>query len=206
MPVKTGNYEIRYYSCSGKEPKVLASSPIRIDRVTVELRAPKSAIGGETINVYWEGPNIEDYFIGIGKRGKIYSNYRNAATGNPSKLLLPLEMGEYEIRFYAGKDQKVLASVPIRVGSVDVILMAPQRALVGETIDVRWQGPDYEGDFIGIGKVEKEYTHFNYTSDGNPSKLEMPDKPGFYEIRYYAGQDNSVLGIVTIHVEDPENA
>lgn len=67
----------------------------------------------------------------------MYSSYRNAATGNLSKLLLPIEMREYEIRFHAGEELKILASIPIHVSSVDVVLMAPQRALIGETIDVR---------------------------------------------------------------------
>jgi hypothetical protein len=46
-------------------------------------------------------------------------------------------MREYEIRFHAGEELKILASIPIHVSSVDVVLMAPQRALIGETIDVR---------------------------------------------------------------------
>jgi Ca-activated chloride channel family protein len=39
-----------------------------------------------------------------------------------------------------------------------------------------------------------------YTSSGNPAKVTLPTKPGPYELKYFVGQDSSVLASAQITV------
>jgi Ca-activated chloride channel family protein len=191
-------YEICYYA--GQDHKVLASVPIAVTELAVKLHAPDQAVAGSTIEVEFEGPDYDGDYIGIGNRGKGYINYTSTGNRNPASLLVPLKAGTYEICYYAGQDHKVLASVPIAVTELAVKLHAPDQAVAGSTIEVEFEGPDYDGDYIGIGNRGKGYINYTSTCNGNPANLLVPLEPGPYEICYYAGQGQEVLASVCISI------
>jgi len=52
------------------------------------------------------------------------------------------------------------------------------------------------------GTGANKYESYAYTRDGSPLKLQMPSKPGTYELRYVmTGSDRRVVGTRTITVE-----
>ena len=72
--------------------------------------------------------------------------------GSPAELVMPTEPGEYEIRYYLQQDASILARVPITLTAAGATLDVPAEAAVGSTIPVGWTGPDYQNDYIGIGR------------------------------------------------------
>ncbi len=79
---------------------------------------------------------------------------------------------------------------------------APATAVAGSTIEVGWTGPDYQNDFIGVGRADAEeaeqWQNYTRTSEGSPLRLVMPTEPGAYMIRYFVDQDRTALAEVQI--------
>lgn len=71
-------------------------------------------------------------------------------------------------------------------GAEDVTLDAPESAIVGAPLTVRWQGGGGTRDFITIVAAdapEGSYQGYQYTRQ-SPVTLTVPPTPGAYEIRY----------------------
>ena len=204
MPIDPGSYEIRYILNEGRTE--IASRPIEVTPVAATLMAPDTAVAGSTIEVAWQGPDYDNDFISIARpddeRG--YVNYTYTREGSTLDLLMPTEAGTYEIRYIANQDRTVLATRPIEVSEVGASIMAPDTAVAGSTIEVAWQGPDYDGDFISIARPDDErgYVNYTYTREGSTLDLLMPTEAGTYEIRYIANQDRTVLATRPIEVSE----
>ena len=194
-----GPAEVLYIT--GISRQVLARKKIIITPVSANLDAPDTANAGRYIDVSWTGPNNEHDFIGIFKKGdkegKWPKNYTKTKKGTPLKVLVPMEPGEYEIRYASGQDRRTLGHIDLLVEVAEVSLNAQASANAGRYIDVSWTGPNNEHDFIGIfkkgdkeGKWPKNYTK---TKKGTPLKVLVPMEPGEYEIRYASGQDRKTL-------------
>ncbi|MCC5972932.1 MAG: VWA domain-containing protein [Rubellimicrobium sp.] len=193
MPAEPGDYVITYYL--GQDNTPLASIPIRLEEIAVSVTAPAEAAAGSLISVGWNGPNAEGDFIAVGRPGEAYGNWNMVSDGNPLRLLMPIEPGDYEIRYYFGDGEQVLAASAIRVIPVTARLIAPGTGSAGGEVQVGWEGPGYEYDFIGIAPAgEAGYSNWAYVSNGNPVTLTLPDAPGSYDIRYFLGQGEVPLG------------
>ena len=87
----------------------------------------------------------------------------------------------------------------------EIGITAPATAVAGSMIEVAWTGPDYDDDYIGIGRLgEGRWDNFTYTREGNPLMLEMPPEAGEYEISYFLSQDRTQMAVVPITVTDPD--
>jgi len=194
-----GPAEVLYIT--GISRQVLARKTIIITPVSANLDAPDTAIAGSHIDVSWTGPNNEHDFIGIFKKGDgqgFWSrNHTKTKNGNPLKILVPMEPGEYEIRYASGQDRRTLGQIDLLVEEAEVSLNAQASAIAGSYIDVSWTGPNNENDFIGIFKKEDSQglwsRNYTKTQNGNPLKVLVPMEPGEYEIRYSSGQDRRTL-------------
>jgi len=200
MPPKPGNYELRYVLNQGNT--VLATRPITVTEATVSLSAPETASVGETIKVEWVGPDEANDAVVIGEIGndKRY-DLSYTKRGSPLEIQMPTKPGEYELRYILYQGRTVLATRPITVTEATVSLSAPDEASVGETIKVEWVGPDGTNDLIVIGEVgdDKRYNS-SYTRKGSPLEIQMPTKPGEYELRYILNQGRTVLATRPITV------
>jgi Ca-activated chloride channel family protein len=99
-----------------------------------------------------------------------YENYTYTREGAALDLLMPTEPGTYELRYVANQDRTVLASRVIEVVAVTASLMAPETAVAGSTIEVAWEGPDYDNDFIAIARPDDSgYENYTYTREGRRS-------------------------------------
>ncbi len=193
MPAKPGDYEIRYQLNQGGT--ILARRPITVSDAAVTLEAAETAAVGATIPVTWTGPDYARDYVSVGKVGNDnYINYTYTETGNPLSLEMPPEPGDYEIRYQLNQGGTILARRPITVAAVEVGVTAPATAAAGETVSVGWTGPDYDRDYIAVGKVgDDAYVNYTYTSEGNPLPVEMPAEPGDYELRYVLNQGGEIL-------------
>lgn len=204
-PDKPGPYKVRWLSGESGYPTV-ASRPITIKPVSARLNAPDSVDAGREISISWEGPNNPKDFITIVEKGtpeRKYKKYKYAASGNPVKLIVPDVEGEYEIRYLTGQDYLTLAARPLVVGGVSASLDAPTNPAAGEALSIQWTGPNNPRDFITIvpaGTPDRKYKKYVYAANGNPAKMQAPDEPGEYEIRYLTGQDYRTLAAFKVIV------
>ena len=88
---------------------------------------------------------------------------------------------------------------------------APDAAPAGSTIEVRWGGPEDEGDFIAVvepGAPEGASGHSRRASrrlSGNDSvAIQMPDALGTFELRYVHGDTDATLAMRDIQLEPVE--
>jgi Ca-activated chloride channel family protein len=79
---------------------------------------------------------------------------------------------------------------------VTATLEAPDRAPAGGTVELRWSGPAYEGDYLTVvarGAPEGTYNAYRLARDGSPASLTMPDAAGPHELRYVIDQSSRTL-------------
>ena len=209
MPTTPGDHVIRYfYSDNGR--LVIAQAEINLTPVAGDLKAPAQAEAGSTINVGWVGPDYQGDFIGIGAVGaegsQQWENYESTRDGSPAALVMPTTPGDYLIQYFYGQDRNTLVTTPIQIIDVVASISAPATAEAGSEINVTWTGPNYDRDFIGIGKVGatggNQWENYTRTSDGSTVTLLVPTEPGDYLIQYFVDQDRSVLASETITVTD----
>lgn len=209
MPTEPGDYLIRYFL--QQDRSVLAEVPISLTAAGATITAPATAVGGSTIEVGWTGPDYPSDYIGIGRAdatgGAQWDNYTYTSQGSPLDLEMPTEPGDYLIRYFVQQDRSVLAEVPISLTAVQATITAPMTAVGGSTIEVGWTGPNYNSDYIGIGRVGADggaqWDNYTRTSEGNPLDLQLPTAPGDYVIRYFVNQDRSVIAETPISLSAP---
>lgn len=159
------------------------------------LKVASTAMAGAVIEAGWTGPGNTGDYIDLVPRG--YAQTSGEATyfyvkdGIPvGKLRMPTAAGEYDVRYVLqlASERKVKATAPLTVTEATATLTVPPKAESAEPIQVTYQGPGGEGDYIDV--VPAGYTQtsgeitYAYTKDGNPAKLTMPGKSGAYEVRY----------------------
>ncbi|MGH1412150.1 MAG: VWA domain-containing protein [Pelagimonas sp.] len=105
--------------------------------------------------------------------------------------------GDFKV---AQDDQTVTLIVPVVIPTATVT--GPATAIVGQTIDVSWEGPGDEGDFVSVHAVGGNEWPINSTniSAGNPLSLRMPSTPGQYELRYQTKRERQVIARTEIKV------
>ena len=192
MPTIPCEFELRYISYEYNA--VLRTRPISINETTVSLDAVDEASVGETISVNWEGPDERYDAIGVAKVGEPQAiNAASTNGGNPVQIQMPTQPAEYELRYILHQGRTVLSTCPISVVEATVSLDAVDEASVGETISVNWEGPDEPHDYIVVAKVgEPNWINRALTRRGNPAKVQMPTRPGEYELRYILSQGQTV--------------
>ncbi|MEM9757030.1 MAG: hypothetical protein AAF914_13590, partial [Pseudomonadota bacterium] len=124
----------------------------------------------------------------------------------PLDLVMPSEPGTYEVRYVLDQDRVVIARVTVEVAPVTATVVAPATAAAGTSIEVAWEGPGYENDYISVAQPDDAGHRFEdsaLTRDGSPVEIEVPDAPGTYEVRYVLGQDRRILFAQEITVTAP---
>lgn len=82
---------------------------------------------------------------------------------------------------------------------------AVESIIIGEQLQVDWEGPNESGDLITIAKPatsSSESIKRRPTSTANPAVITAPTEPGDYEIRYVYGAKNRVLASSRLVVQD----
>jgi hypothetical protein len=205
-PGVPGEYAVRYHTGASGYP-VLASAAVRVVAITATVEVPASVAAGAPVSVTWTGPDYPQDFISIDPEGAAesrYGAYAYTSTGSPLTIDAPVEPGRYVVRYHLGSSgYSVLGSAALLVGEVSASVRPVEPVVAGEPFEVSWTGPDNELDFVTIvpaGAAERSYQNYAYTRRGNPLRLEAPDTPGPYEVRYLTGQGYRTLGSVAVTV------
>ncbi|HEV7714494.1 MAG TPA: hypothetical protein VGO53_02795, partial [Steroidobacteraceae bacterium] len=202
-PSTPGEYEIRLMGAGSPYP-TLARRPLRMDAVMASVEGPAEVAAGAKFEVRWSGPAYERDFVAIGDASQRYITYVYTRTGkSPATLVAPDKPGAYELRYFLGNGEKVIATRAITVGSVSASVSAPAQVAAGATFPIQWKGPNNPRDFITLvkaGTPEKQYDAYAYTSKGSPLELRAPDQAGDYEVRYLTAQSYATLGSAKLTV------
>jgi Ca-activated chloride channel family protein len=204
MPVEPGEYEIRYML--GQPIRTLASVDITATPAEATLTAPDTVISGEEITVDFTGPpaGSGDWITVVEPDApdNKFTDYHYTKQGSPGSLRMPLEAGDYEIRFVQG-GKKILARKAITVTAALATISGPETAVAGETVNVDFTGPEpASGDWITVTKPDDTpniYNDYHYTKSGSPADVRMPLEPGTYELRFVQG-NKKVIARQTITV------
>lgn len=153
---------------------------------TAGLTAPDEAPIGTEVEVGWSVSETSDLdTIEIGAVGESdHTAYVYAKSGNPATIQIPGTPGAYELR-YVSQDHTIVARRSISVIEAPVSLSAPEQAIVGQLVPIKWVGPDAQYDNVRIRLPGSDsYISYDYVSGNNPVTLTMPDESGIYELAY----------------------
>jgi Ca-activated chloride channel family protein len=115
-PIEPGAYELWYVI--GSDSTVQSRRPITVTEATATLQAPRDTVAGADIQVIWTGPNGPGDYVTIAPVGSpdtTYLSYFDTTTGSPGTLTAPATAGAYEIRYVAGQQYHIYASIPLTV-------------------------------------------------------------------------------------------
>ncbi len=173
--------------------------------VTAKDTVPAS----EEFQVTWTGPGAPGDKIQLARPGSVpgssFVHSVDAGQGSPVTLRAPMEQGTYQLRYYSGEHDKLLARRRIDVGEPlpTAFLKALDEVPAGATFEVEWTGPGHEADWIDIaapGTPAGQYVSYVYVKAGNPVQMRAPATPGTYELRYINGSETKVMGTRTLTV------
>lgn len=195
MPASEGEYELRV--CGAESPyPTLASQAIILKSVAASVTAPAQVDAGAQFEVQWSGPANSNDYVAIGSANQPYIHYEYARSGSPLTLKAPDAAGVYEIRYFLGQGDTLIATQSIIVGAVSASVSTPNQVKAGSTFRVEWSGPNHAQDFLTIvaeGAAEKTWATHVRAAEGSPVNMVAPDEPGKYELRYLTGQSYTTL-------------
>ena len=180
--------------------------PLELDLEASVTVTPASGAAGSKVSVAWTGPNRSGDYVTIVKPGadaNDYMSYDETAHANPVSITLPNEPGDYEMRYVLGTPRRVLASTPVKVGTVEATLTVPASGAVSSEVEISWVGPNYASDWITVVKPDAPVSDYQdyFAADPANHLLEMPVEPGAYEVRYVL-EGKRVLARAPITVTD----
>lgn len=198
-----GDYEVRYLA--GRGARVLARQPISLISAQASLNSPTQVEAGMDVEVHWTGPDSPGDRIVLVSRNMQEGRYMTGgfsaktSAGDPVKLTAFTEPGDYEIRYLAHADGKVIARIPLKITATTLTLDAPEEVMAGTAFDVQWSGSSHAGDRIVI--MPKSAADGRYMSGGfaaspgkvSPVKLIAFSDPGEYEVRYMSHADGKII-------------
>ncbi|MHA7774214.1 vWA domain-containing protein [Roseibium sp. M-1] len=208
-PVKAGTYELRYFN--GDNKTVLAYVPIEVTEAVVGLEAPDEIGQGRHLTITWTGPGARYDAVQIfdpearGGEGRVLHEKRlknDDFDNNKASLPSPVKTGSYQLRYWNGDNKAVLATRPISVVPLEISLDGPGAVETGTRFVVTWQGPGARYDAVqvwdpkargGDGRVVYERRVWAGDVDARTVRLDAPKEPGEYELRYYNGDNKTVL-------------
>jgi hypothetical protein len=162
------------------------------------VSGPASAKVGAPVEFTVTGSKNPRDFVTIVEKGTgegAYGGYEYVTKPGAYKLIGPPKPGDYEVRLLAGDSPyPTLARHAVRIETVAASLDAPGQAAAGAKVSVKWTGPNNERDYIAIGNAARPYFGYEYTRGGNPLALTVPDEPGQYELRYFLGAGDVIIG------------
>lgn len=176
--------------------------------VEAGLSAPSTAAMGSRFEVMWSGPGNPDDFISVARSdqapGANLSSTR-VREGNPLLVWAPSDPGDYEVRYVLARGARILATIPITIRPVTAAVDATGPVKVADWIEVNWEGPGGDNDFISIARAEQSpgaSVSQTRVKQGNPARVRAPSDPGDYEVRYVLGRGAKLLAKCPVTVED----
>ena len=162
------------------------------------VTGPATAKVGAQVQVTVAGSkNPRDFVTIVAKDAKegSYGGYEYVTKPGAFKLVAPPKPGEYEIRLLAADSPyPTLARRALRIDAVEATLDAPGQVGAGAKFSVKWTGPNNERDYIGDRQRCASLSQLRVHEGGQPLDLTAPDEPGQYELRYFLGAGDVIIG------------
>lgn len=184
---------------SGPEP-----AP-EIVEAEIALTVPDSIPAGSKFEVTWEGPATPDDFLVIvadWEKDSVRRNSEYVKENNPVSMTALINPQAAEVRIISAKTDKVLGRATTTITDIEATVSGPAQAVQGNTIDVEWTGPAYDGDFVTIVPKDAEegvYQDYKYAKPDTPVvKVRGIPAIGPAEIRYVTGQGRRTLASTDI--------
>ncbi len=204
VPGQPGEYDVRYVLKGSDGEKVLLTKPLTVIDAEVTMDHADSMALGQVLEVEWTGPKGNLDYVDIVERDFRKTNtqlsYAYTKSGDILELNSPAKPGDYDVRFIlkASDGERILLRNPLTVTDVDTSLASPDTASPDAVLEISWEGPGSNRDFIDIvprgKKLPKDSIHYAYTRSSNPVELRMPSEAGEYDIRYiHVGSDERVV-------------
>ncbi|MCK0165194.1 VWA domain-containing protein [Marinobacter sp. S6332] len=203
-PGEPGLYELRYVLEAGK--KTLASTPVEVVRAETSVSGPEKVTVGATFDVSWSTPvNDKDFInlVPVGAGEGSLGNYIRTKNKMEGSLTAPGEPGLYELRYMLEAGRKTLASSPVEVVSAEIEISGPDIARAQTDVDVTWSGTVNTRDFIVLvpfGADEGSLGTYIRAKNKTEGRLEAPDEPGLYELRYVLEVGRKTLATAPLEV------
>ena len=185
---------------------------------TASLEAPPTVEQAARFEVTWDGPGDRYDAIRLFDPGALNGDGRVVRSrtiihGDMEKrqvtLAAPARLGTFELRYWDGKNRRTIATRPIEVIESRTSLTGPESVEIGRTFKVQWQGPGERYDAIhlfdpsatnGEGKVLRKKNLRNDDFENRTVSMPAPVEPGQYLLRYWNGENNTVLAETSIEV------
>ncbi len=195
--------------------EVMKNAPLKIvvtltaDRPKASLQPARASVPAtETLEVKWTGPNGKDDYIVFAQpngNGRETRHFGYTRDGNPLRVRVPGESGDYELRYVSDASGAILARGKITVTPVTATLNAPAQGVAGSEIAVTFTGPNAPEDWVGLAKAGADARAYEagawrYANNDSPAPLHLPVEPGFYEVRYVSGLDPKILAAKQVEV------
>lgn len=177
------------------------------EHIDAELSCPSAVDIGSRFEVQWGGPGANEDYITVARadqRPGAYVTMARVREGNPLKLWAPSDPGEYEVRYILGRGTKVVLSTTITVNAVETVVEAEGPVRAADWIEIGWQGPGGEGDYITVarpGQPPGASLGLARVKTGNPVRVRAPSDAGEYELRYILARGPRILGTAPITIE-----
>lgn len=196
MPGTPGDYELRYVT--GQTQAVLARIQVKVVPPSATLDAPEEAAAGSQLVIAWHGPNFLRDKIVIVAMGKDHPLAAIATRdGNPARLSVPKETGDYELRYLEASENRILARHAITVVATPATLGAPDNVVApGSAVSILWSGPGAKDDRIVLvakDAADDETEKAVALGEAGAVSITAPSRPGEYELRYLAGDPVRIL-------------
>lgn len=186
----------------------LEPAPVGEERLTAaELTYSPEVAAGAPLVVAWSGPGNSGDFVTIVRPETDparYGPYRETREGARLEVTAPIEPGDWEVRYVAGRSKTVLARGTLRVRGVDADVTAPAEVVAGAAFTVQWRGPNHTGDYVTVvpeGTPDGQYRSYAETAKGTTLTLTAPIDAGEAEVRYVTATGAKVLARRSVRVK-----
>lgn len=212
-PITVGKYELRYSTDrAGDSGKVFAKLPVEVlEAVPVFLQTAREATGGSDIEIEWAGPSSDSDYLTIVPADApegAYQDYEYAKNAsNPVTLGVPVDPGNYEVRYVNEREGKVLGRIPLTVVGSNASVQAASEAMAGSAVEVTVSGSTGDSDYVTIVKAdaaEGAYDDYFYMRNQTVGKLQTSFEPGNYEARLVNEREGKVIARAPLTLTAPQ--
>ncbi len=197
-PDRSGDFEVRYVSQTGQ---TLAAATVSVEAVTASLSVPEEVVAGESFTVEWSGPAHPDDYLTIlppdAEAGDWGDYVYVEGSGGSVAMRAPTKPGQWQVRYLSGQANATFAQADFTVTTATATVEAPDKVPAGSMVEIDWNGPAAEGDYITIVSPDAAagtWDEWAYVEpDGGPVSLRAPEKVGAWEARYLSGADNATF-------------
>lgn len=178
---------------------------------TIKLQAVNPSSGDSTA----VGVAFKDGRPVVNPRGETFTVQAEGEVGTGCHRT-PAQADDYVFHVIAGQftikatyqpagaaDGVGVAAQPPSPTATEARLYSPAGTGVATRIEVGWDGPGADGDFITIaspGQSASAFISRTAVREGNPVKLWAPSDRGRYEIRYTSGRPAKIIGMAPLQV------